>query len=99
MDENMLRIQLCAEPNIQERFVLGLSRVELTLFRAAPMVLCFAAVSRTELVTHQCFGCCGAVLAQLEGFLSSILPPPRKASRLELGKKLGGDAAGTAEPN
>lgn len=55
------------------------------------MVLCFAAVSRAALVAHQCFVCCWAALAQLEGFQSSILPPPPKA------KKLGGDTAGTAD--
>ena len=48
------------------------------------MVLCFEFVTKTVLTTHQCFGYHRAVLA---------------VSVLEVGKKLGEDTAGTADPN
>lgn len=37
--------------------------------------LCFALLARNELITHQCFGCWRAVLAQPQGCLSNISTP------------------------
>lgn len=41
-----------------------LARMELILFKAAHIVLCFRLVTRTVLVTDWCFSYCWAVLAQ-----------------------------------
>jgi len=36
----------------------GLAGMELLLFIAASMVLCYGFVTRPVLITHQCFNCC-----------------------------------------
>ena len=76
---------------------LGLAEMELIFPIAALTVLCFVLVARKMLLTHQCLGCCWAVLAQQQGCLSNI--PPHSPSRLGVGKILGGDTARTADPN
>lgn len=45
------------------------SGMELTFFIVTHMVLRFEFVTKLVLITHQCFGCGWAVLAQCEGFL------------------------------
>lgn len=60
------------------------------------MVLCFGFVIERALITHQRPGCCWAVLAQHQDpFSRSALA----VSRLRVGKKLGGNTSGTAEPS
>lgn len=51
--------------------------MELIFFIAAHMVLCLRFVTKTVLITHQCFGSCWTVLAQCQGFLCLLLWPPR----------------------
>ena len=68
----------------------GCMEMELILPVAALIELCSALVARKVSVTHQCFGCCRAVLAQHQGCLSNI----PLTSRLR-----GGDTARTADPN
>ena len=77
-------------------FVLSLAEMELIFPIAALIVLCSVLVARTVLITHQCFGCYGAVLTQHQGCLSNI---PPLTSSLGVGKILGGDIARTADPN
>jgi len=38
--------------------VLDLAELETTFFTAAPVVLYLAFVTKTVLITYQCFGCC-----------------------------------------
>lgn len=56
-------------------FVLDLAGTDLVFFLPACMVLCFAFVTKTILVTHQCFICCWTVLAQHQVFLLFPLCP------------------------
>jgi len=44
--------------------VLSPARMELSLLIVAHMVLCFALLGRTVLVTHRCLGCCCTTLTQ-----------------------------------
>lgn len=68
-----------------------LAGMEVTSSIAPPVVLCFAFV----LVTHQCFGCYGIVLAQPQ----SLLFFPTYSEQAGVGKRLGQDTARTADPS
>lgn len=50
------------------------------------------------LTTHRCFGCGWTVLAQYQGFIDVPYSVPA-VSVLRVGAKLGGNMAGTADPN
>ena len=50
-------------------FVLGLARMGLSFFAAARIMLCSGFVTKTALITHQCFAYCWTVLAQHQGLL------------------------------
>jgi len=49
--------------------ILGLPGMDLTVFTAAGLVLCFGFVTKTVLITHQCFGCFWMMLAKPQGRL------------------------------
>lgn len=66
-----------------------LAGIELTSFIAAYVVLCFAFVAKTVLITHQCY--------HHQVILSYLLLP--KESRLGVIQMLGEDIAGTADLN
>lgn len=70
--------------------------MDLIFFLSAWMVLCFEFVIKTMLIAHQCFGYCWAVFAQHQDFLFLPHSAP-KVSRLEVGKKLGEETAGTMD--
>ena len=74
-----------------------LAGIELIFFIVASMGLCFGFVQRTVLITQGCFRYCWAVLTQSQGLFCSS--PTPSAGGLGVHKKLGGDAAGTADPN
>lgn len=61
--------------------------MDLTVFPAASLGLCFGFVAETVLITHRCFGCC----------LQSL--KAASFSHAGVAKRMGGDTAGTAEPN
>jgi len=69
----------------------------LIFFIAAGMVLYSEVVTKTMFITHQHFGCHSAVLARHQSILFFRRYPPQ--SGLRLVKKLGGDTAGTPDPN
>lgn len=50
------------------------------------------------LATHRCFGCGWTALAQYQGFIDFPYSVPT-VSVLRVGEKLGGNMAGTADPN
>ena len=77
--------------------VLAFAGTELFYFIVACVVLCFGFDMKTVLITHQCFNIAEECLHRVKAFPTSHTAPP--ASRLEVGKKLGGDMAGTANPN
>lgn len=66
---------------------------ELFFFQTACMVLCFMIVTKTGLITHQCFSCCLAMFVQNQGHLCFSLCSPSLASRLRVSKRLGGSTA------
>lgn len=72
-------------------FVLAFARLEFTFFTGDCMVLCFGVVTKIVLVRHGCFSCC---LHRVKAFSVPHTTPPVR--RLEVHKKLGGDAAQTA---
>lgn len=63
----------------------------------AGMVLCFEFVTKTVLMTHQCFDYCWAVLAQCQHYLLFQLPP-QPVNRIGVYKKQGGSTTRTANP-
>lgn len=66
---------------------LSVAGMELILFKAACMVLCFGFVTKTALVTHQCFGYCPAVPAQHQHFL--LFPYSAAQQRHQGGQEAG----------
>jgi len=42
------------------------------------MVLCFRLVTKTAVITHQCFRCCLTVLTQCQGVLCFSVSPPQR---------------------
>lgn len=75
--------------------VQGLAETEFIVFIASCTVLSFGFV--TNLITHQLFGYCCAVLAWHQDFLFSCSALP--ASRPAVGKKLEGNTTRIAEPD
>lgn len=71
--------------------------MELTFFTAAHTVQ-FGFVAKRMLTTHRCFGCGWTVLAQYQGFICFPYSVP-SVSVPRVGEKLGGNMAGTADPN
>lgn len=69
--------------------MLSLAQMELILFIAAPVVLCFGCVTKPRLMAHQWLVCGWVALAQHQGFFFSH-------SRLGVGRGLGGDTTQTA---
>lgn len=66
------------------------------LLTAACLALCVGLVTKTVLMAQQCSTHCSAGLAQHQGLYSHSVTPENEAG---VGKRLGGDAAGTAEPS
>lgn len=66
--------------------ILGLAWLELIFFLAAGMVLCFGFVTKTMLITQQCFSCCWPVFAQHQG-LPAAYPTSQTGSMQEAGRK------------
>lgn len=61
----------------------------------------FGYVTKTVLMTYQCFGCCSAVLAERQRFLffPTLLCTPNPIRSLEVRSKLGGDTSWRADSN
>lgn len=61
----------------------------------------FGYVTKTVLMTYQCFGCCSAVLAERQRllFFPAPLCTPNPIRSLEVCSKLGGDTSWTADSN
>ena len=79
--------------------VLVLGGIEIIFFTAASMGLCFGFVLETVLITQGCFSSCWAGLRELRPFLP-LTPPQQQAGGGGGGHKgLGGEMAGTADPN
>lgn len=79
--------------------VLGLAGMELIFIIAARVVLCFALVTKKSVDNTPVFellpsGACTA--SRLSRFLALS---PKEPPRMEVGKQLGGDTAGTGDPN
>lgn len=62
--------------------------MELNLPTAVCMLLCFRFLTKTKLVTYQCFSSCRKAFAKHQGHLSVTLPP---VIRLGVCKRLGGN--------
>lgn len=81
----------------------GSGQDEVNFHRGSSYVACFRFVAKPMLITHQRFGFCQTVPAQPQGFLFfwrfffPLCAPP--ASRLGVGKNLGGDTARTTDSN
>ena len=71
--------------------------IELNFFIVACMGLCLGFVLETMLIMQRCFFIAEQCLHRVKAFSASHTALP--ASRLGVHKKLGGDAAGTADPN
>ena len=77
--------------------VLVLAGIELNYFIVVCMGLCFGFVLKTVLIMQWCFSYCWALLTQHWGLFCSSHCPAREYARVH--RKLGGDTAGTADPN
>ena len=77
--------------------MLVLAGIELIFFTVASMGLCFGFVLETGLIIQGCLVIAEQCLHRVKAFSASHPTPP--ASRLGVHKKLGGDTAGTADPN
>lgn len=76
--------------------VLDLAGREFLFFTEACMVPSFGFVTKRALITHQCLCCCWTVFTQCQGLLHfSLCPTPVR--RLACPKRLGGNAARTAD--
>ena len=71
--------------------------IDLIFFIVACMGLQFGFMLKTVLITQGCFSYAEQSLHRVKAFSASHPTPP--ARRLGVHKELGGDTAGTADPN
>ena len=77
--------------------VLVLAQIELIFFTVASMGLCFWFVPKPVLITQGCFSYRWAVLTQSQGLF--CFSPHSTNKRAGGAQGIGGDTAGTADPN